>query len=1107
MKQALLLFVWCFVVAIKGDNCNGNHLTLPDIDRRASNYAVRVSEPWIRDYLLPSGWYDVGRRNMPTDPNSLGHYQESCGTGAPIWMNGTIPRTSEGKVNRTVCIKLDNGQNPYDPCYWNPFGIEVINCGTHMLYKLAPAYFSDVAYCFDPSDLSTYSVKVQPWLFFADNIGINGQIFKKPKLFFRCQLTGNMTDDLYYTVSWYVNDKFLLSRGPVIFNELNDTNLHETDLIESDYKLDINIKCVMNTSTNSENAHANSSTSLQFWLGIRVLNPAVNMIQGSSANIQLQPTFPFGCSSKVDDLNPQAECSLSVHMFDPDDSNDCKSSSISVKESQRCSVQIPGFYHHQWQPGVPYDNVTQMTITTRDPNDYNQGKNKFVLKLLTGGTGLNDIVQGNYINNIIVTTSFETSWQAKTCYAYVDPHMSSFDGRTYENQHEGIFVMYRHNSSKQEVQMKTKRCNSVAFCACAVAVRAGGDIFLLDLCRSPGLIKHVSCKENILDVRQVNAYLYKIYMPLGTMVSVAINNWSGYESTLNLNIYPSVKDVHETRGLCGVLNNNQGDDFKTPSGLKVYDNNEFSLSWRLDQRDSFFDPMNHNPDLWDENSQYCVCPAALNTATIPSTSSGNKLDPLCSASLSLSCSTNINIQGTQYRTCNIRTKRSKHSMSKEIERILRKEVVDNDIKTQQNLQKRSVIAISLEEALEECKRFFTSNCTTARFEDTLPNSNHNSMNSSMTNCALDYTYTGNMSLASLHCETYRSEVAEEIGRNSTFREANPEVVESFRTMACINNCNNNGDCVNGSCICRDSYIEEDCSVSLSNYPAVEDTYSGGLCQKDEDDCCGDVPIYGSRFVKGITKQRLEIFNIYLNGTIVFQEPNIQVIPILNPFEAQINVPCHRSQRSADPDNSTIPFILGTRVSLSNDGRNYGPAKSYYILDSKCQGILNDTNGYTFYLQDGTCFISGTCYSAKEEDALDKCNRCQPTVNRFYWTYECTRNNDPLLAKDQTPIIISVCIATLVIVLVIVITSIVKCCLKKEQRIAGNIEINVTIPTTRAGKFDKTLLFCSQQNLRNIGTEGKENSDDPNNAAKITRPGNPGSMSFQKIFLDMELHEN
>ncbi|KAL3847549.1 hypothetical protein ACJMK2_018454 [Sinanodonta woodiana] len=1094
--------VWSFYLNIKytlniyiqtyiRENCDGTHMTLPQLEKRTSNYSANKFGYGLSDFDLTNGWYDVGRNNMPTDPSSIHIHGDSCRAYHPIWMNGTIPSARDGKVIRTACY-----QTEFSVCNY-AIEIQVINCGTHMLYNLRSTYeyyflylyyyynryglwngnaYHSV-YCFDPSEL-TDSLNVQPRLFFADEKGVHRQIFKKPKLMFCCQMNGNMTDDLYYSVTWYVNDVFLVSKGPVRHSSIDDTILYESELLERGYKLDININCIMNISNSSEGSPDNSTTSPHYWLGIRVLNPSVNIIQGSSTTIQLQPTFPFGCSSRVDDQNPQTKCLLSVHMFDPNDSNDCKGSSISVTGSQKCGVQIPGFYYHEWRDGVRYDNVTEMTITTRDPKDYQEGRTRFELKLLTEGTGLNDIIQGSYISNIIVTTSSVTSWQGKTCYSYVDPHMRSYDGR---------------------------RCNNVATCACAVAVRAGGDIFLIDLCGTPGVIKHVSCKENILDVRQISPYMYQIYMPLRTMVSVTINTWWGYESTLNVNIYPSVKDVHQTQGLCGVINDNPGDDFTTPSGNIEQDNNEFSLSWRIHEADSFFDYVNHDPGVWDENALFCVCPAALNTATLPNTSSGSKFDPICSASLSLSCSTKDTVRGKPYETCNIRSKRSKQSFSKEIERILRRKFVDNDIKSH-NVEKRSTQNITLEEALDECTSFFSNNCTTAMFEAQLPNSNQKSMNSSITNCALDYTYTGDMALASLHCETYRSEVDEEIERNSTFREANPDVVNSFHDMACINDCNNHGICVNGSCICHAQYIDVDCSVSLNRFPEVEDTYSGGLCQKEMDDCCGEVPIYGTRFVQGVTKQRLEIFNIYINGTEVIEDPILKVIDIINPYEAHMDMPCHRRQRSTDSDNSSISFILGTRVSLTNDGINYGPAKSYYILDSKCQGILNGSNGYTFYLLDGTCFISGTCYSERETNSLNGCQQCQPNLDRFSWTYNCTSTNDHMVVQGMTPVIVAVCVGTLVIILVIVTVNIIKCCLKKGKRIAGQFEINVPATTVAPRTFDKTLLFCSQQSLREYRSHANEHNVYTNHRTAGNRPSTPGSLSFQKVFLEMELPE-
>ncbi|KAK3609723.1 hypothetical protein CHS0354_011415 [Potamilus streckersoni] len=858
--------------------------------------------------------------------------------------------------------------------------------------------------------MTDISITVQPRLLFNDEFGSDGQIFKKPKLELSCHMNGNLPDDVHFTVFWYVNDICLVSKGPVLLSNINDTNLVEDELIERGHKLNINIRCVV--IINGGYFKNKAVSSLQFWLGIRVLNPTVKIIQGKKATIQLQPTFPFGCSSKVTDINKQDRCLILIYVFDPYDTNTCESNSISVQESQPCGIEIPGFYYHEWTEGEIYDNVIDVVITTKGKIDYYPGRQVFVLKLLIIGTGMNDIMHGNYLSDITVISTLVTAWQAKICYAYVDPHMRSFDGRYYENQNLGVFVMYRHKSNKQEVQMKTKQCNSFATCACSVAVRAGGDIFLIDLCRSPEIINQVSCKENILHVRQISSYWYQIYMPLGTMVSVIIHNWWGYESTLSLDIHPSVRDVDETQGLCGVLNDNEGDDFMTPSGSIEIDNNVFSISWRIDDAESYFNPVNHDPDLsqmWQQGSVFCFCADTFD-ATTP---------PFCSASLYSACTQQAYLYGTPYPTCNSKTRRSRQSLSREIERILSRTVVESDNKTH-NVEKRSTLTITFEDAMNECKHFFNFSCTTSSLENSLPDSNHDFKNSSISNCALDYMYTGNMSLASLHCEAYRSQVDAEVRRNSTFREANPDIVESFRSIACINNCNNHGECKNGNCICDDKYIEDDCSVSLRDYPAVVDTYAGGLCQLNRNVCCGGVPIYGSRFVKGITKQKLERFKIYINGTNLVEKTTVEELPILNPFEAEITVPCGKRKRaSPNSDNSSIPFITGTRVSLTNDGFNYGPAQVYYIYDSTCQGVLNSTDGYTFYLLHGTCFIGEKCYTVGELDASDFCRRCVPSVNAYSWTNACVYDStDPPRSKASPTITVSTFVVILQIVYVI-----------------------------------------------------------------------------------------
>lgn len=62
------------------------------------------------------------------------------------------------------------------------------------------------------------------------------------------------------------------------------------------------------------------------------------------------------------------------------------------------------------------------------------------------------------------------------------------------------------------MQEKTTPCNrGRAFCACAVAVRAGGDVFLINMCGGLKFIGFTSCSDGgILHVRNRTSLRYQV---------------------------------------------------------------------------------------------------------------------------------------------------------------------------------------------------------------------------------------------------------------------------------------------------------------------------------------------------------------------------------------------------------------------------------------------------------------------------------------------------------------------------------------------------------------------------------------------------------------------
>ncbi|KAL3847607.1 hypothetical protein ACJMK2_018510 [Sinanodonta woodiana] len=1057
MIICVILLFTADLLLVKGQDCTGTYDTLPDLERRARNYVLAANEGYVSDALLDSKWYKVNKSNMPTNYTNLD--VGMCGTYFPIWMNGSIPSSSDGRVTRNACII-----SFFDIC--DPVKtIEVVNCSTFMLYKLVPTVQSS-GYCFDPVKTEPERVPAPPAsatvrseLYFTTETSRLGKQFRKPRLQFWCDFQENQNDKFFYLISWYVNGVMFKQEGPARYTSRNITNLHEDELIAKNYKLDITIKCTVRASTSVNGSLGNLTASTGYWMGIQVINPNVNLQQGKTAIVQLRATFPFGCYA--DFTNREPLCFLSIQMYDPYDTYNCLSSSISVKDSIRCGVKVQGLTYTELSLGKDYTNViTNMTITTKDANDYNPGRNRFVLKLVTErGNLVNDIIGGNYLTDVNIVFQETTSWKGKVCYSHIDPHMRTFDARNYENQNIGDFILYRHRSNKQEVQMRTTPCwSGRATCACAVAVRAGGDLFMINICSKPRLITFVSCAESILQVTQINPNLYKVFMPLGTTVYINILS----DIYLNIDIYPSVKDVNETLGLCGVLNNNPGDDFQLPSGLQETNNNAFSTSWRIPSENSFFHPLNFNPTLWEEGSYLCVCPAALNTTTPPTTVSGDRLTPLCSASVYLSCTKKVINQGKPY-ACEVRTKRSETTRTKELERIFIKQSREDDpVFDIPRLQKRETRNYTFEEALSLCTSIFDANCTTSAFEGSLPENSNTFKNDSLSNCALDIMYIGDSSLANVHCESYRSAVDEEISRNSTYREANPDVVSSFRSTACISHCNFHGDCINGTCFCHESYIEEDCSVSLNVYPDVDDTFNGGLCKRDDEDCCGVKPIYGIHLVEGITKQKSERIQRYADGTEIILETISSNILVKNKYEGTMNVPClARKRRSTNSRNIIQTFVEGVRVSLTNDGKNYGSSQTYFIYDSRCQGVVNATNGYTFYL-------------------IVKCP-------------SSTKN--PPTSPDLILIVASV-VSVVIGSLMLVVTTIVilKCCFKKERKVTGNIQSSIASPIPGNTKFHGIALNFVQNKVPDDEPETERDHSFHNHRLWGERPGTAKEIS-------------
>ena len=143
---AILLFSALFY-EVRADNCQGmNVTTLKDVRRSTLYVADRQNgEKLLCDLniIQDDVWYrfqSAAGNKMPTTKPAF----FSCGTFAPIWMDGTHPTVQDGTVKRKACANLP---------YLTPLGcgrsydINVRNCGTYYIYQLKQPKQCALSYC------------------------------------------------------------------------------------------------------------------------------------------------------------------------------------------------------------------------------------------------------------------------------------------------------------------------------------------------------------------------------------------------------------------------------------------------------------------------------------------------------------------------------------------------------------------------------------------------------------------------------------------------------------------------------------------------------------------------------------------------------------------------------------------------------------------------------------------------------------------------------------------------------------------------------------------------------------------------------------------------
>ncbi|KAK3593470.1 hypothetical protein CHS0354_036994 [Potamilus streckersoni] len=196
----------------------------------------------------------------------------------------------------------------------------------------------------------------------------------------------------------------------------------------------------------------------------------------------------------------------------------------------------------------------------------------------------------------------------------------------------------------------------------------------------------------------------------------------------------------------------------------------------------------------------------------------------------------------------------------------------------------------------------------------------------------------------------------------------------LQDLLCPGDCSGDGICTNGTCMCKDSFIGDDCSLDSSKAPFVSTIVSGDQCDVNKSPCEA-VYVSGSNFHDGTSSSCHLLELSFKNGS--FEETG-QVFHTDVDYITTSNVGCFLPAKIFVNDKSTVAYTF----SITNDRTRYSQNKTVIVYDSGC---LDCDAKLACKIKSESCLIDGNCYRAKEAMPGDSSYRCDPKLNNTHWT--------------------------------------------------------------------------------------------------------------------------
>ncbi|XP_013385755.1 von Willebrand factor D and EGF domain-containing protein [Lingula anatina] len=1007
-----LLVICGGLPVIATDPCEaGNHVVRRDEWQRSVGHVKQSGDIAICDRYIDEGWYrfiSPAGNDMPTTcPN----FPNRCGTTWPIWLDGNLPATNT-EIQATACL-----YSIFDCCE-KSYDIKVKNCNDEFnVYYLVKTTGCSEAYCVGtetpcPDDQSSPTgftpgctgdfprITIVPTLDWT--IGTrtrNGLQFNEIQ--FRChpdfsEIAADKQADLVFDVNWYM-DEDLVHTHQVPLADL-PAILQESDW-EDEKRLNVKVSCEVRARFGQNGAVGTKLRSQTFYAGIEVVTDTpLHVSEGDldATLLEIRPTLPVLCTPFPDfDLNCNEKYLIVEVKIPnvPDRTGQCKGVPVSTTrelvkelEGMPCGVQIPVTTSmDDWNQATTYPLHVKAVLDGKYDGDHIAA-----VKLGTANDFFWHPIWTNYLHpDILVHVIDEDAELAGVhCYSHNDPHMLSFSGIHYECQLPGEFILYRHKTLPIQVNTFFTKCGG-ATCNCGVAVKSGGDVFVVDSCDQTGRDVYfkgnhrsrlrmgmIGCDEETMRVERLVGIGYKVYLPTGGYVLISLHDY-GEIYLANVDIYAGTLDYANTEGLCGDFTGPRRGNLRRRDG--VFHNlntenppNTFSESWKI--------PMGSSESLYNGDGStryarhpYCSCE-----------NEGDTFDPesrlSCGFNQKVSdCIDSIkDITRQQYQNC--RRRRDLSGTDRIMEtRIFVEDSPPNETATWTNGWTEDV-------ARAYCSDEILGGAlgnTSAALSNLKPENY-------VEECVLDIKITGDTHFTKATKEAFRMSMEVELEKNSTLWIFDNEtgrafLPESIAAGLCPNQCSGNGICSksNGTCSCEDGYYGADCSMDKNVQITCFEMPDNGLCDESSRPC-RETPVYCSMFIQDLRiKCMFTVYKVTFSGVTTTSSQTESDAEFVHIQEVMCSLPnAHsRKKRTISPGSTEVVLAEGYKVSVSNNGLNYSEPRYILVYDSKCVDCNSTTN---CTLKNGTCIIDGVCYSSGEVNPSNACQTCDPTHNVSGW---------------------------------------------------------------------------------------------------------------------------